>query len=280
MEKERVIAIVEWPLPRSVKDVQIFLGFTGFYRRFIKAYAKIVTPLTDVLKKGQPSTFQLTPSQQEAFAKLKALFTTAPLLRHYDPKLPIRLETDASDFAIGMVMTQLYEGRWHPVAYMSRKLKGAELRYGTPDAELLAIIEAFRTWRHYLSYVQYTIEVLTDHLNHRYLASKPQLNSRQAHWLQELASYDFKIEYRPGTRNPADGLSRRPDLKDDISVEEARQALLPDFLSRFLQTPTGGSEQTATLLLGQGLGNQSQELSNSVTTELTFPTSQDLEGWS
>ncbi|RFU25015.1 hypothetical protein B7463_g11321, partial [Scytalidium lignicola] len=206
--------------------MQIFLGFTGFYRQFIKGYSKVATPLTDTLKKGHPSTFQLTLLQREAFTKMHVLFTTAPLLRHYNPKLPTRLETNASDFAVGMIMTQF-----------------------TPDAELLAIVEAFRTWRHYLS---------------------------QAHWLQELSRYDFKIEYRPGSQNLADGLSRRPDLRDTTGAVAACQELLPSFLSRFSQTPNVGSEEPASLL-GQGLVDQSKEV-DSLTTELVLPDGQDLAG--
>ncbi|KPM33885.1 hypothetical protein AK830_g12686, partial [Neonectria ditissima] len=107
------------------------------------------------------------------------------------------------------------------------------LRYSTPDSELLAIEEAFRTWRHYLAYADTQIEVLTDHLNHRYLATKPKLSSKQVAALDNLHPFDFKIIYRPGAKNPADGLSRRPDHFDKEAADRARMATLPLFLSRF-----------------------------------------------
>lgn len=145
MEPSRVSAILGWPVPRSIRDIQVFLGFAGFYRRFIKGYSKITAPLTDLLRGRDTGWLQLGSREFEAFAKLKVMFSRAPFLRHYNPALPTRLETDASAFAIGAILSQLWEGRWHPIAFLSRKLRGAELRYDTPDAELMAIVEAFRT---------------------------------------------------------------------------------------------------------------------------------------
>lgn len=241
MEPKRVEAIRSWPTPQSVKDIQVFIGFAGFYRRFIKGYSKVTAPLTDLLKGDTNKPLQLGPSELEAFSKLKLLFVRAPFLRHYDPSLPTRVETDASAFAIGAVLTQLWEGRWHPIAFLSKKLHGAELRYDTPDAELMAIVEAFRTWRAYLAYVQASVEVLTDHLNHRYLATKAKLSGRQARWMEELSAFDFTIEYREGKKNPADGLSRRPDLRDSSEVAEARRVPLASFLERFNPAPWMGA---------------------------------------
>lgn len=94
------------------------------------------------------------------------MFTRAPLLCHFDLMKPIQVESDASAITLGAILTQLHEGCWHPVMYMSKKLKGAEQNYDTPDAELMAIVEAFRKWRHYLAYAHEPTEVLTDHLNH------------------------------------------------------------------------------------------------------------------
>jgi transposase InsO family protein len=233
MDRSKVQAIEEWPVPHSVHEIQVFLGFTGFYRRFIRGYAQVTTPLTERLKGKQPPSFDLTPEERMAFLKLQILFTRAPILRHFDPTLPIRIETDASNFALGATISQHYEGRWHPIAYFSRKLRGAELRYHTPDAELLAIYCAFVQWRHYLYYAQHQILVLTDHLNHSYLTTKPQLSTKQASWLQRLMEFDFKIEYRPGRQNPADALSRRPDHFDPAAKQEARKDLIPQFLEKF-----------------------------------------------
>lgn len=233
MEPARVEAIQEWPVPKNVHDLQVFLGFTGFYRRFIFKYSAVAAPLTDKLKKGAGG-FPFTDSDVQAFKDLCRKFAEAPVLRHFDPALPIRLETDASDFAIGAVISQLEDGQWRPVAYLSQKLKGPELRYDTPEAELYAIVQSFKMWRRYLAYCQSPVEVLTDHLNHKYLLSKPQLSARQSRWLQDIVEFDFVIRHVPGARNPADGLSRRPDHRGTAEeTTQARMEHLSEFTSRF-----------------------------------------------
>ncbi|KJZ68952.1 hypothetical protein HIM_11649 [Hirsutella minnesotensis 3608] len=118
MEKERVDAIAEWPAPRSVKEIQTFLGFTGFYRRFIKNYSKIASPLTDCLRKRAKGPLILGRKALQAFEELKKAFQDGPILRHFDPCRPIRIETDASQFAIGAIISQLHADRWHPVAFL------------------------------------------------------------------------------------------------------------------------------------------------------------------
>lgn len=233
MERSRVEAIATWPLPSSMKDIQIFLRFTGFYRRFIKNYSKIAAPLTDRLKGNAKGYLQLDTQKREAFAKLKAVFQTAPILTHFDPDTPIRVETDTSNYAIGAILSQLQLGRWHPVAFLSRKLQGPEVRYTTPEAEMLAILEAFRTWRHYLAYASISIEVITDHLNHTYLAAKAKLSAKQAASLDDLAPFNFEIIYRPGRKNPADPLSRRPDFEAAHNPDEIQRSQLEEFLKRF-----------------------------------------------
>jgi hypothetical protein len=123
------------------------------------------------------------------------------------------------------------------VAFLSRKLYGAELHYDTLDTELMAIVKVFCVWRPYLVYVQDSVQVLTDHLNHYYLTMKPKLLWRQAQWIEELSVFDFKIDYREGKKNPVDRLSYRLDLQDSSKVIEARNALLTSFLRRFNDIP-------------------------------------------
>lgn len=109
MDRDKVEAVLDWPAPRSVHDIQMFLGFAGFYRRFIKKYSSITAPLTELVKGKQPDTFDLEPTALEAFEKLKVMFSTAPILKHFDPQLPTRVETDASKWAVGAVLSQLHD---------------------------------------------------------------------------------------------------------------------------------------------------------------------------
>ena len=102
-------------------------------------------------------------SKDHAFQTLKRSFTEAPVLRHYDPALPLRVESDASNFAVAAVLSQLFGSEWHPIAFWSRKMIPAECNYETHDQELLAVVLAFKEWRHYLKGAAHAVRVLTDH---------------------------------------------------------------------------------------------------------------------
>jgi hypothetical protein len=104
MELERVEAIAVWPVPGNIYEIQVFLGFTGFYRRFIRNYSLISAPLTDLLRGNQARAFELTPGAYKAFLELRRRFQEAPILTHFNPSLPIRIEADASARAIGTVL--------------------------------------------------------------------------------------------------------------------------------------------------------------------------------
>ena len=126
-------------------NVQQFLGFANFYRRFIRGYSSIRRPLTQLTKKGQ--VWNWTNECQEAFNKLKVSFTKAPILTHYHPKKPLMIETDASDLAKGAVLSQ-YEDldkKWHPVAFYSKKFSPAELNYDIHDKEMVVIVDCSPT---------------------------------------------------------------------------------------------------------------------------------------
>jgi hypothetical protein len=233
MDVRRVETIADWPSPTSYKDIQQFLGFANFYRRFIKDYSRIARPLTSLLKGmvngRKPGKLTLEGDAAEAFKTLCAAFTTAPVLVHFARDAPIKVETDASTFACSGILSQLQSvgsgnPEWHPVAFWSRKFIDAETRYETYDQEMLAIVDAFKHWRHYLEGASHPVRVLTDHNNLKGFMTLKQLNGRQARWATFLASFDFEIEHRPGKSNPADAPSRRPDYD---TAEDTRSGLIP-----------------------------------------------------
>ena len=123
----------------------------------------------------------LTPNARQAFTQLRQAFTKAPILRHFDPERHIRIETDASSYAIGGFHSQITSEtrKWHPVAYYLLKMIPAETRYKTHNIKLLAIAEAFKNWRHYLKGCQYEVLVLTDHNNLRRFIYTKSLSSRK-----------------------------------------------------------------------------------------------------
>jgi RNase H-like domain found in reverse transcriptase/Reverse transcriptase (RNA-dependent DNA polymerase) len=164
MDPIKLQGLAEWPTPKKLWDVRTFLGFTGFYRRFIRNLSRLAHPLNDLTKKGTSWHWDLP--QQHAFDLLKKSFTKAPVLIQPDPHAPFRLECDASKSACGAVLSQVGEdGLWHPVTFMSKSFIEAERNYDICDRELLAIIKALEEWRHYLEGSPHQIEILSDHKN-------------------------------------------------------------------------------------------------------------------
>ena len=216
MDPERIATIADWPVPESLLEVQIFLGFANFYRRFIDGYSRVIMSITSLLRKGQ--RFEWNPAAQSAFDTLKSSFTSAPILRHFDPDLDITLHADSSGFAISGLISQPHDGHLHPVAFWSRKCTPAECNYDTHDREMLAIVESMKHWRHYLEGSKHPVRVRSDHKNLEFFMTTKLLNRRQARWAELLSGYDFVLDYVPGSKNPADGPSRRPDYAKDVDI--------------------------------------------------------------
>ena len=216
MDPAKVAAVRDWPTPKSVTDVQVFLGFANFYRRFVLGFSDLSKPLTSLTRKTVP--FHWSPEADAAFSLLKSRFCSSPVLSFFDFTKPAILETDASDYGIAAVLSQYSpDGTLHPVAFHSRQLSSAEINYDTHDKELLAIMDSFVTWRHYLTVADPDSPtlVLSDHRNLERFMSAVQLTRRQYRWAQTLADFHFRIYHRPGRLNgKADSLSRRSDLKD------------------------------------------------------------------
>ncbi|KAI2646180.1 Transposon Tf2-8 polyprotein [Labeo rohita] len=219
MDQGKVNAIQKWPLPNSVKELQRFLGFTNFYRRFIMDYSTITAPLTSLLR-GKPKQLLWNPAAHEAFERLKTTFSTAPVLQHPDPERPFTVEVDASTIGVRAVLSQAVcePPVLHPCAAFSCKLTPAEQNYDIGNRELLAIKLALEEWRHWLEGATHPFTIITDHKNLQYLREARLLNPRQARWALFLTRFNFTITYRPGSKNiPADALSRQfaPDATSD-----------------------------------------------------------------
>jgi len=152
-DPDKIKAIILWPKPTSLTTLHAFLGITGFYRKFIRDYATLASPLTELLKS---SMFTWNTNAEEAFTKLKNILTTAPVLSLHNFAIPFVVETDASNIAIGVVLSQ--EG--HPIAFFGKKLCPKMQASSTYVKEMLAITKAVKKWRHYLIGTHFT--VITD----------------------------------------------------------------------------------------------------------------------
>jgi len=229
MDKNKVKSILEWPTPKNMNELQSFLGLCNYYRKFIKNFAKIMEPLRTLLKKN--SEFKWNKDAENAFNKLKTAFTTYEILIYPDPDKEFTVETDASDFAVGCILSQISDkdNELYPVAFHSRSLSSSEINYTIYDKELLAIITAFETWRHHLEGAKFPVQIITDHRNLLYFTKPQHLNQRQIRWSLFLSKLDFRISFRSGSRSgKPDSLSRRPDYKFVVSLHSKDHPLLDD----------------------------------------------------
>jgi hypothetical protein len=178
MDPTKIKGVADWARPQNAKDVRSFLGFTGFYRYFIKDYSKIARPLIDLTKKNL--RFDWTEKQQLAFERLKTLMCAKPVLRQPDYDKTFTLSTDASGYGVGAVLAQ--EGlpdprtgkpRMHPVAYYSATFTPTERNYDVYERELLAVVKALKNWRPHLAATEQPITILTDHANLLYTGRTP-----------------------------------------------------------------------------------------------------------
>ena len=199
MDSVKVKGLWDWPTPTTVKEVQSFLGFGNFYRKFINKFSELLAPLNGLLKKDTP--FLWTSECQTSFDTLKQQFTAEPILMMPDQSQPFQIEVDASKYASGAVLTQMdSNGDRHPVAYFSKTFSDMERNYKIYDRELLGIIRALEEWQQYIQGSGHTTIVHTDHQNLTYFNSAQKLNWRQARWAIYLSEFDLKLVHIPGAK--------------------------------------------------------------------------------
>ncbi|CAI7848333.1 unnamed protein product [Closterium sp. NIES-53] len=207
-----------WHPPTNITELQSFLGFVNYVRRFVPDMARLTAPLTDLLRKGV--TFTWGEKEHAAFSTLKNVLCSPPVLRIADPHRPFEVVTDVSGIAIGAVLLQDFGNGLQPIAYESRKLHPPEKNYPIHGREMLAIVHAFKVWRCYLTGADVTVR--TDHKSLQYLRAQPHLNPRQIRWLDYLESkFHYTVTYKKGASNIADALTR-PTAHSPSSRHTAR----------------------------------------------------------
>lgn len=197
MDPSKTKVIANCPVPRTIKEVQSFLGFANFYHCFINNYSDIIVALNRLMCKDVP--FNWTVECQATFQQLKDTFTTAPILMHFNPCQPIIIETDGSDYAITAILSQILpeDNDIHPVAFHSQTMQPAELNYKIYNKELLAIYEAFKHWCAHLEGTSHSILVMSDHKNLEYFTTTKVLTWHQGCWLEFLSGFVYNICYHP-----------------------------------------------------------------------------------
>jgi predicted aspartyl protease len=240
----KLSGIKDWPVPTNVSELRSYLGVVGYYRRYMRDFAQTARPLNDLLRKGK--VFEWNQEQQIAFQTLKDILLKDVVLLHPNIEKDFILETDASLFAWGAVLSQQdHDGHWKPIGCISKSFAKAEMNYDTHDRELLAIVRALETFRHWLVGTKTPFIILTDHNNLRYFTTKQFLTDRQTRWAKYLADFDFILRYRPGRQcDVPDKLSRRADHEKAIPEKEP-EVLLP--LGKFEDQQINRMDQTPLL---------------------------------
>lgn len=210
-DPEKVRAIADFPVPRTIRQLRRFLGMTGWYQRFIANYSGISAPLTDL--KGTAKSFVWNERAQLAFESLKSKLTSAPVLTHPDFSLPFIIQCDASSTGVGSVLCQIdSNGEEHPIAFMSKKLNSAQRNYSVTELECYAAVLSVKKFRPYVEGMEF--KIITDHASLKWLMGQKDLSGRLARWSLKLQCFNFSIEHRKGSANVV------PDALSRVHMEE------------------------------------------------------------
>lgn len=259
-DPSKVEALKTWPRPKNLKELRSFLGFSGYYRRFVQDYSKIVKPLNDLtagyppLQKDRRKKMDETKQYfdpkgqfgerwskecQQAFDTVIAKLTSAPVLGFANPKLPYVLHTDASTSGLCAALYQEQDGQMRVIAFASRGLTRSEAKYPAHKLEFLALKWAVTAkFNDYLYEADFT--VVTDSNPLTYILTSAKLDATSYRWLSNLSTFTFKIQYRAGSRNQdADGLSRHPqeEVPDDLETRKERERIRQFAYHHLTDTP-------------------------------------------
>jgi len=226
MDPVKVAGVHDWPTLRNVTKVQSFVRLINFYQRLIQDFLHMAKPLHQLTKKGE--AWKWAKDKWKAFKELKWLITLTPILIQPDQDTQYRLETDASSYSTGAVLSQLCEdNKWHPVGFTSKSISSSERNYEIHNKKLLSVIQGLEEWRHILEGNKHTIEILNDHRNLMYFRVSQNLNHQQACWSLFLSRFDFSLIHRP--RQHSSKLDALSHQTDHLTEEEDNhdQVMLP-----------------------------------------------------
>jgi len=218
MDPIKVQGITQWLTPSCVKDVRSFLGFCNFYRAFISDFSNIAQLLNDLMCKNRQ--WNWSEDCDAAFHRLKEVCASEPVLKTPDWSKPFVMHTDASGYALGVVIAQEHDDGMHPIAFHSHSLLPAEWNYDVHDRELAGIVFGFKCGCPLFLGAQHPVRVLTDHKNLQYFREPQKVMGRQAWWIEFLQDFNYTLEHIAGTANTvADLLSRRKDLNKGVDSD-------------------------------------------------------------
>lgn len=224
--KSKVEAVNEWPLPRTQTQMRSFLGFANTFRNFVDGFSRVAGPLFDLLKKlpRRTSPLRWSDGARAAFDELKGAIANCATLAVADETRPFVVHTDASDYAVGAVLSQRNEqGELRPIGFVSEKLTDVQYRWSVYDKELYSIVVALKRWQMHLMYARHPVEILNDHASLRFLLDQPKLTAKQTRWMALFSTFsELRFVHVKGSDNTrADALSRRAD--HDVGIAERQR---------------------------------------------------------
>lgn len=207
IESSKLEPILNYPRPKTVREVRRLMGLMGFYQKFIPRYSHLTAPITDLLKKSKK--FKWSEAAEEALTQLKTVLTSAPVLGNPDYTRPFIIETDASQLAVGAALIQEFDEGKRIIGYFSKKLSSTQRKYSATERECLGVLLAVENFRHYIEGSTFTVITDAKSITWLFSLSAANANSRLLRWALKLQSYDFTLQYRKGKDNVlADCLSR------------------------------------------------------------------------
>ena len=260
MNFKKIDAIVNWKSSKCIKDVQIFLKFVNFYRKFILDYSRIIVFLNRLTKNEKKKfvfSWSFDDFEEIAFRTLKLAFTTAFILQHFNFDSETWIETNVSNFVVVAMLNQKNsDEKLHSVAYMFKKMSSIECNYEIYDKKLLTIVRAFEKWRSKCAEisVEDSIKILIDHRNLKHFMTTKQLNRRQTRWVEFLAKFNFKIVYRLEVQDiKFDNLIRKSQDLSNSQQNERQQFNHRVLLkSHYLDEEVRNAINLASLLMNEG----------------------------
>jgi hypothetical protein len=214
MKLQRIKTILKWSESKTLWQIQLFIHFVNFYKRFIQKFNRIIFHLTNLLKDDKKFVFSKTT--RKAFNDLKRAFSTVLTLIHFDLMKKILLKTNASKFVLSEILfhLNLKTNWWHLVIFHFRKLTDATKNYITDESEMLVIINCCKKWRQYIENAQHSVRMFIDHCNQRKFLLNESLNRRKTRWWEKLSDLNLQIEYKSNKNNSADESSRRSNYEN------------------------------------------------------------------
>ena len=244
----RIESLANYRKPLTVKEMQSFLGLASYYRRFIKGFSTVAHPLIHQAKGKSQDKIEWGPAEEKAFEFLRKCLITDPILAYPDFTKEFLIYTDASDYGLGAVLSQIHEGKDQPIAYASRHLNKAEAKYSTIEKEAAAVIFGIKRFRHYLQDEPFVI--ISDHRPLQWLQTFKDETGRLGRWSIMLANLKYSIKYRPGrVHENADFLSRIPINsvrttieEDEVMLREQKKDSLCKDITNYLENGTLSEE--------------------------------------